>query len=133
MPKGRKPGSDAWPGFVERCLTALHAKPPEGERWIHEIKHDGDRVQLDVRDGAAVPYTRRGYDWTHRFRAIAEASANLPVRTVILDGGVVVPGEGGVSDFGALQDALGGDGSTRMVYYAFDLLYLDGQISGIDP
>ena len=120
------PQADPWPGFVEPCLATLHAKPPQGERWLNEIKHDGYRVQMQVREGAAVAFTRRGYDWTNRFRSIADAMLNLPVRQAILDGEVTVPGTSGVSDFGALQDDLGAGRSDRMVYIAFDLLYVDG-------
>ena len=74
--------------------------------------------------------TRGGHDWTHRFPAIAEALSQLDVSTVILDGEAVVLDETGKSDFGALQNSLGGRGgklpSGAAIIYVFDMLYLDG-------
>ena len=53
------------------------ARPPQGDDWVHEIKFDGYRMQLRVEDGAATLRTRKGLDWTDKFRAIAEAAARL--------------------------------------------------------
>ena len=50
----------------------------------------------------------------------------LPIRTAILDGEVIVPGKRGFSDFHKLQEDLARGESDRFLYYAFDLLYLDG-------
>src|ERR1700730_11616399 len=61
-------------GFVEPCIPILAHKPPSGPQWVHEIKHDGYRL-LVRRDGDRVRlFTRRGYDWTERFPAIATAA-----------------------------------------------------------
>jgi ATP-dependent DNA ligase len=46
-------------------------KVPSGARWIHEIKFDGYRVQVHLNDAAIKVFTRRGHDWTKRFRKIA--------------------------------------------------------------
>jgi bifunctional non-homologous end joining protein LigD len=60
-------------GFVDPCIPTLAAKPPSGPGWVHEIKHDGYRL-IVRRDGTAVRlFTRRGYDWTDRYPAIAAA------------------------------------------------------------
>jgi bifunctional non-homologous end joining protein LigD len=73
--------------------------------------------------------TRGGHDWTHRFPAIAAAACEIG-GTAILDGEPVVLDKMGRSDFGALQQALGGRGGKRSageaMFYAFDLLYFDG-------
>jgi ATP-dependent DNA ligase len=62
-------------GFVASCIPSLAHKPPAGPEWVHEIKHDGYRL-IVRRDGAAVRlYTRRGYDWIHRYPAIADGVA----------------------------------------------------------
>jgi bifunctional non-homologous end joining protein LigD len=113
-------------GFVEPSHPTLRERAPSGADWVHEIKHDGYRVQVHVRDGAATVYTRRGYDWTARFHTIASAAAKLPVKQAILDAEVTVQGESGRSDFAALEDDLGRGRSGRFVCYVFDLLYLDG-------
>jgi len=117
----------AMPGFIKPCDPTLRDKPPEGSEWIYEIKSDGYRTQLHIRRGKATVYTRRGYDWTDRFAAIAAAAAAMDVREAIFDGEATVLASTGVSDFQALQNELHRRGSPRIVYHAFDLLYLDGE------
>lgn len=70
--------------------------------------------------------TRRGYDWAQRFRSVGDAAKALHVQNAIVDGEIVVPGDKELSDFAALQAELAAGRSERMIYYAFDLLYLDG-------
>jgi bifunctional non-homologous end joining protein LigD len=59
------------PGFIEPSLATSIDKVPAGERWIHEIKFDNYRVQVHLRDATVKVFTRRGNDWTNRFRKIA--------------------------------------------------------------
>jgi bifunctional non-homologous end joining protein LigD len=83
-------------------------------------------VQAHLEAGRPKLFTRRGYDWTPRFAALASALTDLPANNIVLNGEVIVQGETGVADFGALQADLASGRSDRMVYFAFDLLYLDG-------
>jgi len=123
--KGAKKG--AMPAFVEPVLATLVAKPPSGERWLHEIKFDGYRLQARVEAGRVKLLTRTGLDWTKKFgKTVPSALAALPVGTAIIDGELVVEGAGGASDFSALQAHLSEGRSDGFLYYAFDLLYLDG-------
>ena len=111
-------------GFVPPCIPTRAAKPPAGPDWVHEIKHDGYRLQVR-RDGDAVRlFTRRGYDWTGRYPAIAVTAAELRARSFTLDGEAVVCGPDGVAVFDALHRR--GTVSEAMLY-AFDLLELDGE------
>jgi bifunctional non-homologous end joining protein LigD len=98
---------------------------PSGERWIHEIKFDGYRVQAHLRDAAVKIFTRRGNDWTNRFRKIAADAWHIKAGSAIIDGEVVVPAANGTTDFSVLQNELKGR-STKIVMVAFDLLYLNG-------
>jgi bifunctional non-homologous end joining protein LigD len=91
---------------------------------VHEIKHDGYRL-IVRRDGDTVRlFTRRGYDWTDRYPAIASAAAKLKAKSFTLDGEAVVAGADGVAVFdtlhrrGRVSDA---------ILQAFDLLELDGE------
>lgn len=124
---------DPFPERVEPCLATLVPEPPTGERWWHEIKWDGYRLIASIRDDNVHLDTRGGHDWTARFPSIAAALRKLCVRSAILDGEAVVLDEGGVPSFSALQVALGsrkGPGDKvahEAVFYAFDLLYLDGR------
>ena len=116
----------AMPGFIEPCLPTLKDAPPAGRQWVHEIKFDGYRVQAHLADGRARLFTRNGYDWTPRFARIAAAVRKLPVNKIVLDGEVVVQSATGASDFGALVEDLENGRQDRFVYFAFDLLHLDG-------
>ena len=114
-----------FPGLVQFCHPILRTNVPEGPDWLYEVKLDGYRAQLHHRHGEACAYTRNGLDWTGEFAPLCIALAELPARSVVLDGEVVVPGINGVPDFGALRGAIH-SAPERLVYYAFDLLYLDG-------
>jgi bifunctional non-homologous end joining protein LigD len=114
------------PDFIRPELATLVDQPPEGSPWVHEIKVDGYRTAARIEGGKVRLLTRTGLDWTARFRPIATALASLPVKTAYLDGEVAVLGPDGVSSFAALQDALSKGRSGDLVYFAFDLLHLDG-------
>jgi bifunctional non-homologous end joining protein LigD len=111
-------------GFVPPCIPTRAPKPPIGADWVHEIKHDGYRLQVR-RDGDAVRlFTRRGYDWSGRYPAIAVTAMLLRARSFTLDGEAVVCGPDGVAVFDALHRR--GTVSEAMLY-GFDLLELDGE------
>jgi bifunctional non-homologous end joining protein LigD len=111
-------------GFVEPCFPTRAHKPPAGPDWVHEIKHDGYRLQVR-RDGDAVRlFTRRGYDWSGRYPAIVVTAMQLRATSFTLDGEAVVCGPDGIAIFDALHRH--GTVSEAMLY-AFDLLELDGK------
>ena len=121
------------PAFVEPQLATLVAKAPGGEAWIHEIKYDGYRLQARI-DATAKGkrrvklLTRSGLDWTSRFGpALVAALEALPARDALIDGELVVETGAGVSNFSLLQQDLSEGRHDRFVYYAFDLLHLDGR------
>jgi bifunctional non-homologous end joining protein LigD len=114
------------PSFIEPCRPALREEAPSGGRWIHEIKFDGYRAQPHLRNGQPAVYTRAGSDWTLRFQTIADALATLAANELILDGEAVVADSRGVPDFGLLHADLAAGRKDWPLYYAFDLLYLDG-------
>jgi len=115
----------SYPGFIEPALASLVDRVPNGERWVHEIKFDGYRVQVHLKDASVTVFTRRGNDWTNRFRKIAADAWHINAGSAILDGEVVVPAVDGTTDFSVLQNELKGR-STKIVMVAFDLLYLNG-------
>ena len=111
--------------FTPPCLASAVRVPPEGDDWLHEIKHDGYRLQAHLENGRVGLFSRQGLDWTERFPALAHALADLPVKVAIIDGEAVVHTEAGIASFTALVDALK-SGRGDVAFYAFDLLYLDG-------
>ncbi len=114
----------AMPEFVAPQLCATLSRPPAGTNWVHEIKFDGYRVQLRVQEGTATLRTRKGLDWTDKFRAIAKEAAGFP--NVIVDGEIVALGENGAPDFAAMQAALSERRTKDLIFFAFDLLFADG-------
>src|SRR3954471_9109805 len=123
--KGSKPATH--PGFVEPALATLRAKPPtDADKYVTEIKFDGYRIQIHLRGGLASLWTRGGLDWTKRFPPIALAAGYIPATELIIDGEIISATEQGTANFSQLQDDLSKSRYDRMVFYAFDLLYLDG-------
>ncbi len=99
---------------------------PDGPQWFHEIKHDGYRLIARISGGGAHLLTRNGLDWTQKFPALAERFGGLSVETALIDGELVHLEADGTSDFGRLQDAIATGRTDELVFYAFDLLHLDG-------
>ena len=72
------------PGFIKPQLATLKFRAPNGDRWLHEIKYDGYRVQVHLLNrGRKKVFTRNGLDWTKRFTEIAGALA-IPDREVVV-------------------------------------------------
>ena len=118
------------PGFIAPQLCELVDTPPEGAGWVHEAKLDGYRMQLHVRDGKAVFFSRSGLDWTHRFPEIATAGEALD--DCIIDGEVCAVDAEGLPSFAGLTDALTAKSTGRLVYYVFDMMWGYGEsLSGL--
>ena len=115
----------AMPDFVAPELCISVDRPPDGEGWCHEIKFDGYRVQLRVEDGDATLKTRKGLDWTDKFRAIAKEGSALP--DVLIDGEIVALDHNGAPDFSTLQAAISDGKTDELIFYAFDLLFAGGE------
>jgi bifunctional non-homologous end joining protein LigD len=126
----RLPAQLPTPDFIEPCLPSRTAHPPLGPGWLHEIKYDGFRL-MACRDARGVRLlSRRGYDWTQRFRLIAEAVASLRCSSCLIDGEAVACDDRGIPEFKLLvRDRK--YGSAQL--YAFDLLELDGEDLRSEP
>jgi bifunctional non-homologous end joining protein LigD len=109
------------PDFVAPQLCTSVDRPPAGEGWCHEIKFDGYRVQLRVEGGKATLKTRKGLDWTDKFKTIAREAAALP--DVLIDGEIVALDPNGVPNFSTLQAALSDGKTDKLILFAFDLLF----------
>ena len=109
-------------------LAMLTSRVPEGNQWLHEIKFDGYRLLAFIKAGKAVRLvTRNGNDWTVRFRPIANALSKLKVASAILDGEVVALDSHGVPNFQQLQNSMKTGDTNSLVYYLFDVPYLEGR------
>jgi bifunctional non-homologous end joining protein LigD len=122
MIQGAKPSEML--GFIAPQLATSRSRAPSGDQWLHEIKYDGYRVQLHVNKQRRTIFTRTGLDWTKRFSVIAGAF-DIPVERAVLDGEIVVIKDGRTS-FSELQAELAKGNQDSLLFYAFDLLYLEG-------
>ncbi len=112
------------PDFIAPQLCVLVDRPPAGDGWVHEIKFDGYRIQMRIEDGAVSLKTRKGMDWTEKFPAIAKQASKLP--DAIIDGEIVALDHNGHPDFASMQAALSDGKTDDLIFYAFDLLFADG-------
>lgn len=113
------------PAQLKPELATLVDSAPEGQ-WSYEIKFDGYRIMARIDHDQVQLFTRNGHDWTHKLPQQAEALAALGLESAWLDGEMVVANEHGVPDFQALQNAFEAGRSGNILYYLFDLPYLNG-------
>ncbi len=109
-------------GFIHPCRPTVSKQPPSGDGWVHEVKHDGYRLQVHVRAGRVRLYTMNAADWTDRYPLIVEAAARLK-RDAVFDCEVTCPDEYGRADFDRLHSRCF---EHEAIACAFDLLRLDG-------
>ena len=122
----RRTDATAVPAWIAPQLTQLVDAAPEGDEWLHEIKYDGYRMMARLDHGAVKLLTRTGLDWTHKYPAIAGAVAALGAQQAYLDGELCGVGADGISRFSIVQAASDAGNAAALVFYLFDLLYLDG-------
>nr|WP_315448188.1 DNA ligase D [uncultured Pseudomonas sp.] len=113
------------PAQLKPQLATLVDSAPEGD-WSYEIKFDGYRIMARIEGEQVQLFTRNGHDWTHKLPKQAEALAALKLESAWLDGEMVVADEHGVPDFQALQNAFDSGSSANILYYLFDMPYLNG-------
>jgi len=76
----RTPTTALLPEWVAPELTQLVDAAPAGDGWLHELKYDGYRMHARLDRGAVKLLTRTGLNWTHKYPAIAKATAALGAR-----------------------------------------------------
>ena len=126
----------AMPSVIHPMLATLVEEPFDGEQWLYEVKWDGYRATCFLKTGRAKLVSRNQNDLTVEFPEIAHAAQKLSVETAVLDGEIVALDEAGRSSFSLMQQRTGmthpgkaraaKDMSVPIVYYVFDLLYLNG-------
>jgi bifunctional non-homologous end joining protein LigD len=123
-----------FPGFIEPHLAKQSSGAPAGSNWIHELKLDGYRIQAHLKpkenglssEARVRLFTRNGLDWTNRIPDLAHSVSALPIESCILDGEMVALDNEGRSNFSDLQAAFQQRKLANLVYFAFDILHLDG-------
>ena len=115
------------PLFVEPMAALNTAKLPEGDSWLYEVKWDGYRA-LAVKERSGVHLlSRKGNNLTRDYPEVAEAVAGIRAKTALLDGEILALDDQGRPSFQMLQHGATLGKNRRVVYYAFDLLNLNGR------
>jgi DNA ligase D-like protein (predicted ligase) len=115
------------PRWIPPQLTQLSDTAPSGPQWLHEIKLDGFRMSARIERGRAQLLTRTGLDWSEKYLSVVAALAKVQAKTAYIDGELCGVGDDGLPSFSQTQAASDGQRGVRLVYYAFDLLHLDGR------
>jgi DNA ligase D-like protein (predicted ligase) len=114
------------PAWIRPQLALLVKEAPSGPDWLHEIKYDGYRLHARIDGGDVRLLTRTGLDWTHKYPAIAQAIEALELGAAYLDGELCALNADGTTSFSGMQAATDNRRSAALVYFAFDLLFVDG-------
>jgi bifunctional non-homologous end joining protein LigD len=105
-------------GFIHPCQPTVASMPPSGSGWAHELKHDGYRLQIHVRNGRVRLYTMNGADWSKRYPLIIRDAAKI-AGSAIFDAEVVWLDSDGVPNFEALHSRVNDERASAL---AFDLM-----------
>jgi bifunctional non-homologous end joining protein LigD len=111
------------PTQFEPMLPTLVHKPFSGQEWLFEPKWDGWRATCFVKDGEVRFVSRRRNSLSERFPQLKHVTEAIKANTAVLDGEIVALDKDGLPRFDALRSRRTG---VAVVFYAFDLLYLDG-------
>jgi bifunctional non-homologous end joining protein LigD len=114
------------PAKLEPQLATLATSLPTSGDWITETKLDGYRLLARIDKGRVRLFTRAGHDWTAKFPGLVTPLGELPLSAGWLDGEITVMKDG-LPSFSALQNAIDGRAGQDIVYFLFDLMYLDGE------
>jgi bifunctional non-homologous end joining protein LigD len=123
------------PAAIRPMLAEPVDEPFDGAEWLFEIKWDGYRALAFIADSRVRLVSRNQNDLTARYPELNDLAQFLRARAAILDGEVVALDEKGRASFSLMQQRTGfrpggrraaAKADVPVLYYAFDLLYLDG-------
>jgi DNA ligase D-like protein (predicted ligase) len=115
------------PSFIPPQLSQLVKAPPEGDGWAHELKYDGYRIHARLAGREVKLLTRTGLDWTGRYQTTAKALAGIGLRATYLDGELCAVRPDGTTSFAELQEATDTRTTHNLIYFVFDLLFVNGK------
>ena len=123
------------PTTIHPMLAESIEDPFDSEDWLFEIKWDGYRAIAFIENGKARLVSRNQNELTARYPELKDMPAFVKAKTAILDGEVVALDADGRASFSLMQQRTGfrpggrkavANADVVVLYYAFDLLYLDG-------
>lgn len=120
-------GSTSWPPkWIKPQFTRLVDEAPIGKERL-QIKYDGYRMHARIDGGQIKLLTRTGPDWSYRYYRIIESLGALRVKNAYVDGELCALDAGGVPVFSRLQAETDEGRTNELVFFAFDVLYLNGE------
>jgi DNA ligase D-like protein (predicted ligase) len=119
-------GIQQLPAFVQPMAVQVVQRLPEGDEWMYEVKFDGYRALLVKNDNSLQIRSRNNKDLTRTYPGICSAGLHLRAHMAVVDGEIVAVDANGHPSFQALQHRAAHPGHT-ILFYAFDLLHLDGK------
>jgi len=123
------------PAAIHPMLATSIDEPFDGAEWLFEIKWDGYRAVAFIENGRVRLVSRNQNELTARYPELKDLPQSVKAKTAILDGEVVALDEEGRASFSLMQQRTGfrpggrraaTNADVPVLYYAFDLLYLDG-------
>ena len=124
------------PTAIYPMLATPTGKAFDDPDWLFEIKWDGYRAVAFIEDGRVRLVSRNQNDLTAQFPELGSLPRFVKAQRAIVDGEIVALDEEGRPSFSLMQQRTGFQPGKRrlprregvpVVYYAFDLLYLDGR------
>jgi len=112
--------------FFKPELARLRESPPDGTKWLHEVKWDGYRIVTAIAGGEVKLWSRNALPWNDRLPDIVQALESLGLQAARMDGELIALDAHGHSDFNGLQQTLSGDAQLPLVYMLFDLPHFEG-------
>ena len=113
--------------LAPQLATLVERAPADDGAWLFEIKFDGYRLLTRIDATGIKLFTRNGHDWTAKLAPLQRALERAGLPAGWYDGEIVVPGEAGLPDFGALQAAFESGHTEAIVLYLFDVPYFEGR------
>jgi bifunctional non-homologous end joining protein LigD len=133
---GYIPGAQTarFPSVIHPMLARQAEAPFSSPDWIFEPKLDGYRTMAHIQNGQVRLLSRRGIDVTQQYAALVPDLSRQPASELVLDGEIIALDEKGRQCFQCLQNYLRSLQRTKpalnepvsLIYYIFDILYLDG-------
>lgn len=114
------------PPTIHAQLALLVDSAPAKGDWVYEIKYDGYRILARIENNSVQLLTRDGKQWTAKLPGQVKALQALGLKSAWLDGEIVVLDEHGIPSFQQLQNAFDEKSTAQVIFFAFDLLYLNG-------
>jgi bifunctional non-homologous end joining protein LigD len=123
------------PAGVEPMMATLADRVPRGEDWLFEVKWDGVRAVAFLDNEEVRLQSRSGLRCERQYPELAVMPHHIAASQAVIDGEIAVLDAKGVSQFHLIQPRIANTDpntiahlvrSTPVIYFAFDLLYLDG-------